>query len=56
MLYQSPVSTTRVDGPSWRVTGFHYPSTRAVETGSKCVYTAVVFCIPDIYVLVYYAL
>jgi len=25
----SPVSTTRVDGPSWRVTGFHYPSTRA---------------------------
>ena len=25
----SPVSTTRVDGPSWRVTGFHYPSTRS---------------------------
>ena len=39
----SPVSTTRVDGPSWRVTGFHYPSngpwtghpsTRAVNSGS----------------------
>ena len=30
----SPVSTTRVDGPSWRVTGFYYPSTRAVLTGA----------------------
>jgi len=29
----SPVSTTRVNGPSWRVTRFHYPSTRAVLTG-----------------------
>jgi len=26
----SPVFTSRVDGPSWRVTGFQYPSTRAV--------------------------
>ena len=32
--YLSPVSTTRVDGPSWRVTDFHYPSTRAVLTGN----------------------
>ena len=31
----SRVSTTRVDGPSWRVTGFHYPSTRAVLTGAR---------------------
>jgi len=31
----SPVSTTRVDGPSWRVTCFHYPSTRAVLTGAR---------------------
>ena len=35
----SPVSTTRVaarvNGPSWRVTGFHYPSTRAVNSGSQ---------------------
>ena len=31
----SPVSTSRVDGPSWRVTGFHYPSTRAVLTGAR---------------------
>jgi len=31
----SPVSTTRVDGPSWRVTGLHYPSTRAVLTSNK---------------------
>jgi len=23
VYYLSPVSTTRVDGPSWRVTGFH---------------------------------
>jgi len=28
----SPVSTTRINGPSWRVTDFHYPSTRLVET------------------------
>ena len=28
----SPVSTSRVNGPSWRMTGFHYPSTRLVET------------------------
>ena len=34
-LYLSPVFTTRVDGPSWRVTGFHYPSTRAVLTGAR---------------------
>ena len=25
----------RVNGPSWRVTGFHYPSTRAVLTGAR---------------------
>ena len=31
----SPVSTTWVDGPSWRVTGFHYPSTPAVLTGAR---------------------
>ena len=30
----SPVSTTRVDGPSWRVTSFHYPSTWAMLTGN----------------------
>ena len=30
----SPVSTTRVNGPSWRVTGFHYPSTWAELTGN----------------------
>jgi len=30
----SPVSTTRADGPSWLVTGFHYPSTRPVLTGN----------------------
>jgi len=24
-----------VDGPSWRETGFHYPSTRAVLTGAR---------------------
>ena len=30
----SPVSTIRVDGPSWQVTGFQLgPSTRVVETG-----------------------
>ena len=28
VCHLSPVSTTRVDNPSWRVTGFHYPSTR----------------------------
>jgi len=31
----SPVSTTRVDGPSWRVTGFHYSSTWAVLTARQ---------------------
>jgi len=31
-----PELTARVNGPSWRVTGFHYPSTRVVETGLKC--------------------
>ena len=25
VMVLSPVSTTRVDGPNWRVTGFHYP-------------------------------
>ena len=29
-----PELTTRVNGPSWRVTGFHYPSTRPVLTGN----------------------
>jgi len=29
-----PELTARVNGPSWRVTGFHYPSTRAVLTGT----------------------
>jgi len=28
-----PELTARVNGPSWRVTGFHYPSTRAMLTG-----------------------
>ena len=28
-----PELTARVNGPSWRVTGFHYPSKRAVLTG-----------------------
>jgi len=28
-----PELTARVNGPSWRVTGFHYPSTRLLETG-----------------------
>ena len=28
-----PELTARVNGPSWRVTGFHYPSTRAELTG-----------------------
>ena len=34
----SPVSTTRIDGPSSRVTGFHYPSTRPVisASGNAC--------------------
>jgi len=31
----SPVSATRVDGPSWLVTGFHYPSTRPVNSGRQ---------------------
>ena len=30
-----PELTARVNGPSWRVTGFHYPSTRAVLTGCQ---------------------
>ena len=30
-----PELTDRVNGPSWRVTGFHYPSTRAVLTGAR---------------------
>ena len=30
-----PELTARVNGPSWRVTGFHYPSTRAVLTGAR---------------------
>ena len=34
LLLLSPVSTTRVDGPSWRVTGFHYTLTRTVLTGN----------------------
>ena len=29
-----PELTARVNGPSWRVTGFHYPSTRPVLTGN----------------------
>ena len=32
--YLSLVSTSRVDGPSWRVTRFHYPSTSPVLTGN----------------------
>jgi len=27
--------TAQVNAPSWRVTGFHYPSTRAVLTGER---------------------
>ena len=30
-----PELTALVNGPSWRVTGFHYPSTRAVLTGAR---------------------
>jgi len=30
----SPVSTTRDDGPSWRVMETGHPSTRAVNSGS----------------------
>jgi len=30
-----PELTARVNGPSWLVTGFHYPSTRAVLTGAR---------------------
>ena len=30
-----PELTAQVNGPSWRVTGFHYPSTRAVLTGAR---------------------
>ena len=32
--FQLPELTARVNGPSWRVTGFHYPSTRPVLTGN----------------------
>jgi len=34
-FHLSPVSTSRVDGPSWRVNGFHYPSARPVNSGSR---------------------
>jgi len=30
-----PELTARFNGPSWQVTGFHYPSTRAVLTGAR---------------------
>jgi len=30
-----PESTARVNGPSWWVTSFHYPSTRAVLKGAR---------------------
>ena len=30
-----PELTVRVNGRSWQVTGFHYPSTRAVLTGAR---------------------
>jgi len=30
-----PELTARVNGPSWRVTGFHYPSRRPVLTGAR---------------------
>ena len=33
--FSLPELTARVNGPSWRVTGFHYPSTRAVLTGAR---------------------
>jgi len=36
-----PELTTRVNGPSWRVTGFHYPSSRAVLTGARFHYSRV---------------
>jgi len=32
--FPEKVSTTRVDGRSWQMTGFHYPSTRPVNTAS----------------------
>jgi len=30
-----PELTARVNSPSWRVTSFHYPSTRAVNSGRQ---------------------
>jgi len=30
-----PELTARINGPSWRVTGFHYQSTRVVLTGAR---------------------
>ena len=30
-----PELTARVNGPSWQVTGFHYPSTRPVNSASE---------------------
>jgi len=33
--FTPPELTAEVNGPSWRVTGFHYPSTRAVLTGAR---------------------
>jgi len=33
--FQLPELTARVNGPSWQVTGFHYPSTRAVNSGRQ---------------------
>jgi len=35
VIANRPVSTTRVDGPSLLVTGFHNPSTRAALTGAR---------------------
>ena len=42
-----PELTARVNGTSWRVTGFHYPlkRTRVVETGLNCPFSRrAVFC------------
>ena len=33
--FSLPELTARVNGPSWRVTGFHYLSTRAVNSGRQ---------------------
>ena len=38
--FLSPVSPTRDDGPSWRVTGFHYPSTSITRVDGAPVNTA----------------